>query len=96
MYAIADGRTIRVSADLTEALSGIAHGYRVNLHDLPGWIFEVAAPSADAAQAAAFNVARSEGRARSDAATIQRLSGCSSFCAAGETCSVSESGRCIA
>jgi hypothetical protein len=48
-------------------------GYRIQLHDLPAYTFLVDAPTVDDAQRMAFSVARQEGRAKSDAATIQRF-----------------------
>jgi hypothetical protein len=74
MHAIAHNRTIHVSPDIAAALVGVTAGYRVNLHDMPGWTFHVDAPSADDAQRIAFALAKREGRARTDAATITNLS----------------------
>jgi hypothetical protein len=74
MHAIAHDRTIHVSPDIAASLVGVTAGYRVNLHDLPGWTFHVDAPSADDAQRIAFTLAKREGRARTDAATITKLS----------------------
>jgi hypothetical protein len=73
MFAIAHNRTIHVSPDIAEAMAGVESGYQVELHDLPGWTFRVSAPTLDEAQRAAFAVAKREGRARSDAATIVRI-----------------------
>lgn len=73
MHAVAHNRAIHVSPDIAAALAGVTSGYRVNLHDLPGWTFHVDASSADDAQRIAFTLANREGRARTDAATIVRL-----------------------
>jgi hypothetical protein len=73
MHCVADGRTIRVSANIAEALSGIASGYRVSLHQLPGYVFEVAANSVDDAQRIAHAIAVKHGKAVSNAATIERF-----------------------
>ncbi len=73
MHCVADGRTIRISANLVEALSGLASGYRVSLHQLPGYVFEVAAGNVDDAQRIAHAVAVKHGKAVSNAATIQRF-----------------------
>jgi hypothetical protein len=73
MHAVAHNRTIHVSHDIAAALAGVTSGYRVNLHDLPGWTFHIDAPSVDDAQRIAFTLAKREGRARTDAATVQRI-----------------------
>jgi hypothetical protein len=73
MFCSAHDKIISISNNLSEALCGVSSGYKVVLHDLPKWTFHVAAASADEAQKLAFKVAHSEGRARTDAATIQRF-----------------------
>jgi predicted RecA/RadA family phage recombinase len=72
--AIREGDTIRISDNLAHALAGIPAGYRVNLHALPRYTFEIAAASMDAAIAAAVALCKREGiNLPTNAATCQRF-----------------------
>lgn len=72
MFAMLDDSD-RFTIHVTRNFCPVETGYRVQLHDLPAYTFLVDAPTSDEAQRAAFNVAHKEGRAKSDAATIQRF-----------------------
>lgn len=72
MFAIEDDKD-RHTIHLTRSFGFVETGYRVQFHDLPAYTFLVDAPTVDDAQRIAFRVAQSEGRAKSDAATIQRF-----------------------
>jgi hypothetical protein len=72
MFAMLDD-TDRFKIHITRNFCPVETGYRIQLHDLPAYTFLVDAPTADDAQRMAFSVARKEGRAKSDAATIQRF-----------------------
>lgn len=72
MFATLDVNDSRV-IHIGKGFETVQSGYRVNLHDLPAYTFLVDAPTADSAQRMAFSVAKQEGRARSDAATIQKF-----------------------
>lgn len=72
MFAMLDDSD-RFTIHVTRNFCPVETGYRVQLHDLPAYTFLVDAPTSDEAQRAAFSVARKEGRAKSDAATIQRF-----------------------
>lgn len=73
MFASVEDRTVTMSRSMSRAFAGIDSGYIVHLHDLPAYTFRVDAPTMDEAIAAAFECARREGRARSNAATVQRI-----------------------
>ena len=72
MFAILDDKNSRV-VHISKGFEPVQSGYRVQLHDLPAYTFIVDAPSIDDAQSIAFRFAQSEGRAKSNAATIQRF-----------------------
>ena len=72
MFVMLDD-TDRFTIHITRDFCPVETGYRVQLHDLPAYTFLVDAPTADDAQRMAFRAARQEGRAKTDAATIQRF-----------------------
>lgn len=72
MFAIRDDKNTRV-IHISKGFEMVRSGYRVCLHDLPSYTFLVASSSIDDAQRIAFRFAQSEGRAKSNAATIQRF-----------------------
>lgn len=72
MFAMLDDQD-RFTIHVTRNFCPVETGYRVQLHDLPAYTFLVDAPTVDDAQSIAFRVAQSEGRAKSDAATVQRF-----------------------
>ena len=72
MFAILDDKNSRV-VHISKGFEPVHSGYRVCLHDLPSYTFLVDAPCIDDAQSIAFRFAQSEGRAKSNAATIQRF-----------------------
>jgi hypothetical protein len=75
MNAIREGNIIRISADIGRALSGIAQGYRITLHDAPGVVFEVESEpgQSDYAIEICVRTALREGRKCGRAATYQWL-----------------------
>lgn len=75
MFAVrAEGKTINLSSDIAKALSGSIKGYKVELHSLPGYVFQVESDSGEQAVKLCMALCRKEGKAlKSDAATFQRL-----------------------
>ena len=71
-FAIEDDKD-RHTIHLTRNFRPVETGYRVQLHELPAYTFFVDATTADDAQKLAFHVAQKSGRAKSDAATVQRF-----------------------
>lgn len=72
MFAMLDDSD-RFTIHVTRNFCPVETGYRVQLHDLPAYTFLVDASTADDAQRIAFRIAQKEGRAKSDAATVQRF-----------------------
>lgn len=66
-----DTRTIHVSRSVSTAFNGVTSGYRVQFHSLPAYTFLVDADCADDAQRYAYMM--TQGRAASNAATIQKF-----------------------
>ena len=73
MIAVRHGNEIHIGS-FSDAAVGLQRGYRVQLHDLPKFSFIVDAPTGEDAVRIAFRCAQQEGRAKSDAATFQRMS----------------------
>ena len=72
MFAILDDKNSRV-IHISKGFEPVQSGYRVQLHDLPSYMFLIDALSIDDAQRIAFKFAQSDGKAKSNAATIQRF-----------------------
>lgn len=74
MHAFREGDTVRISDNFVEAMAGIKRGYRVHLHSLPKYVFEVSADSGDEAIKLCVVLCRKERQVLStDAATFQRI-----------------------
>jgi hypothetical protein len=74
MFATRHENTITIAHKFVEAFTGIAKGYKVQLHALPGVTFKVEAASVDEAQALTVALCKREGQyLASTGATVQRI-----------------------
>ncbi len=74
MFATRHENTITIASKFAEAFTGIAKGYKVQLHALPDITFKVDATSVDEAQAMAVALCKREGQyLASTGATVQRI-----------------------
>ncbi len=74
MFATLHDKTINLSDNIAQAFTGVTKGYRVQLHAMPEFTFNVATESADSAHAAALALCKREGKhIAQTGATIQRI-----------------------
>lgn len=74
MFAFSSDKTINVSADIGRAMVGVSKGYKVELHAVPGYLFNVEADSVDHAQSLCVSLCNREGMTlASTGATVQRI-----------------------